>query len=268
VAGQAEPESYIATAPDGVPIHYTIYGMGSPALILVHGISCDQGYWKEQVVPFSGNYRVVTVDLAGHGASGAGRQDWSMEAYGGDVAAVVRELDLESVILIGHSMGGAVIFKAAEQLPGRVLGLVAVDTFEDFSSWYTPEQNESYVNPFREDYRAATRTFVEGMFVDGTDPSWIEQIVTDMQASPPAVMIPSLESALALMYGQEVATLLPGLDVPVVVINSDLGPTKIDSMKRDGVEVHIIEGTGHFLILEDPQVFNSILNEVIESISD
>jgi pimeloyl-ACP methyl ester carboxylesterase len=220
------------------------------------------------VKPFSRDFRVVSVDLAGHGESGMGRKDWSMEAYGGDVSAVVKELNLESVILIGHSMGGAVIFKAARQLPGRVMGLVAVDTYEDFSTWYTAEEIEGWVKPFYENYLQETRTWIQSMFVAGTDPAWVEQIVTDMQASPPEVMIPSMESALRLMFGHEVTTVLQGLDIPVIVINSDQESTKIESMKRDGVEVYIIQGVGHFLMLEDPEAFNSTLSDVIKSLAD
>jgi pimeloyl-ACP methyl ester carboxylesterase len=267
-ASGLERQTGVVTAPDGVPIHYSTYGTGSPTLVFIHGISCDQSYWKEQVKPFSRSFQIVTVDLAGHGDSGMGRKNWSMEAFGGDVAAVVKDLDLQDVVLIGHSMGGAVIFKAARQLPERVKGLVAVDTYEDFSTWYTAEENEAFIEPFREDYLKATRAFVQGMFVGGTDQAWMEQIVKDMQASPPEVMIPSMESALELMYGHEVTTLLQGLDIPVIVINSDLGSTEVESMKRDGVEVHIIQGVGHFLILEDPDAFNSLLTNVIKSLTN
>ena len=51
---------------------------------------------------------MVAVDLGGHGESGMGREHWTMEAFGDDVAAVVRGLGLERVILVGHSMGGYV----------------------------------------------------------------------------------------------------------------------------------------------------------------
>ena len=268
MGGSLESRTSIVTAPDDIPIHYSTYGAGSPTLVFVHGISCDQSYWKKQVIPFSQNFRVVTVDLAGHGESGMGRKDWSMEAYGGDVSAVVEDLELKDVILIGHSMGGAVIFKAARQLPGRIRGLVAVDTYADFRTWYTTKELEEIVIPFREDYLQATRPWIQSMFVDGSDQTWIEQIVTDMQTSPPEVMIPSMESALSLMYGHEVTTVLQGLDVPVIVINSDLGSTEVESMQRDGVEVHIIQGTGHFLMMEDSEAFNSVLTNVITAIAN
>src|SRR5512134_931048 len=72
---------------DSIPIVYEVQGHGAPALIFVHGWSCDRNYWKAQVPAFSPHYKVVTLDLAGHGASGSGRKDYSIELFGADVAA-------------------------------------------------------------------------------------------------------------------------------------------------------------------------------------
>ena len=79
----------VATSGDGVAIHYTVLGEGEPALVFVHGWCCDSGYWKEQVPHFSQQYMVVTVDLGGHGESGMNREEWTVPAFGADVAAVV-----------------------------------------------------------------------------------------------------------------------------------------------------------------------------------
>ena len=130
--GHAAGKSGALTVPsaDGVPIAYEVHGQGEPALVLVHGWSCDRGYWKEQIEYLSPQYRLVLVDLAGHGESGMGRKDYTMSAFGADVAAVVDSLGLKNVVLVGHSMGGDVIVEAAKKLPGRVVGLVWVDEYK------------------------------------------------------------------------------------------------------------------------------------------
>ena len=99
---------------DGIPIAYEVHGQAEPALVLVHGWSCDRSYWKEQVDYLSPQYRLVLVDLAGHGESGAGRKDYTMASFGADVAAVVDSLKLQKVVLAGHSMGGDVVIEAAK----------------------------------------------------------------------------------------------------------------------------------------------------------
>src|SRR5947207_15702524 len=87
-------------SPDGVPIHYETRGQGEPALVFVHGWAIDSRYWDGQVPVFARDHRVVTLDLAGHGRSGRGRKDWTVEAFAGDVRAVVEGLGLEEVGLV------------------------------------------------------------------------------------------------------------------------------------------------------------------------
>jgi pimeloyl-ACP methyl ester carboxylesterase len=115
---------------DGVTVRYDVHGRGLPALVLVHGWSCDRGHWRHQVPYFAAERTVVAVDLAGHGESGtAGRNAWTMPSFGDDVAAVVDRLGLRDLVLAGHSMGGDVIIEAARGLPGRVRGLIWLDTY-------------------------------------------------------------------------------------------------------------------------------------------
>ncbi len=89
-------------------------------MVLIHGWSCDGNYWKEQIAPLKAKYTTVTVDLAGHGASGANRTDWSMGNFGEDVAAVVRQIHNQKVVLVGHSMGAPVALEAARRIGDRV----------------------------------------------------------------------------------------------------------------------------------------------------
>lgn len=263
-AGSPEHRTGIVSSADDVPIHFTTYGAGTLALLFVHGISCDQSYWSKQVEQFSRDFQVVTVDLAGHGKSGLGRSKWSMEAYGQDVVAVVEGLDLQNVVLIGHSMGSPVILEAARQLTEQVVGIVSVDAFASIDTWWTPEEIEQQVNPFRGDFVQVTRGWVEGMFTEESDPAFVEEIVTQMSSAPPEVALPSMEAALTKMYGREVATALEGLNAPVFAINADYEPTDVESLERHGAEVHILPGTGHFFMLEKAAAFNSVLSRVVQ----
>src|ERR1700694_1615371 len=97
---------------DGVPIAYEVRGQGPTTLVFVHGWSCDRNYWRHQMDAFQGQYRVIALDLAGHGASGKGRTAWNIPNFANDVAAVVRAVDAKNVVLIGHSLGGPVVVEA------------------------------------------------------------------------------------------------------------------------------------------------------------
>ncbi len=106
VQAQAEWPN-VTPSKDGTSISYEIYGKGEPALLFVHGWSCDARYWHAQLSHFSRNHRVITLDLAGHGHSGTTRSKYTMLAFGEDVRAVAKATGSSNLILIGHSMGGS-----------------------------------------------------------------------------------------------------------------------------------------------------------------
>ena len=125
---QTDRNSAVVNAADGVPIQYSVQGKGDTALVFVHCWACDRTYWDNQVSEFAKNYRVVTIDLPGHGQSGQGRKSWSIPSFAEDVKTVVTKLDLKRVVLIGSSMGGPISLEAARVMPDRV---VAVDAARD-----------------------------------------------------------------------------------------------------------------------------------------
>lgn len=253
--GGARSMADVVTSADGIRIAYETHGEGTPALVFVHGWSCDRSYWEGQLQPFSRQFKVVAVDLAGHGESGLGRKTQTMAAFGGDVAAVVEKLGLEHIILIGHSMGGDVIVEAARRLPGRVAGLVWIDTYKQLGTPRTPEQIQALMAPFRADFVETTRTFVRGMFPPSADRALVERVAADMSAAPPAVAIGALESAIS--FGREMPRALQELKLPVVAINPDNKPTDVESMERHGVQVVLMSGVGHFLDDGGPRAFQS-----------
>ena len=261
-----EPQTQAPASPaistDGVAIHYQVHGTGTPALVFIHGWSCDQSYWKEQIPYFSQRNKVVTIDLAGHGASGLNRDDWTMAAFGEDVAAVVEKLGLDQVILIGHSMGGPVIVEATRRIPDHVIGLVGADTFHDVDRERTPEEEvKSRTQPFIEDFAKTTQDFVKAaMFVAESDSALVMSVATDMAAAPPEVAI----AALRNVFLWKASEVLPKIQAPMKLINSDKAPTNMEATERYGVEVLLMSGVGHFIMMEDPETFNRLLAKVIE----
>ena len=145
--GAALAKDAVVKSADGIPISYSMQGKGEPAIVFVHCWCCDRGYWKDQIPYFDNKHTVVAVDLAGHGDSGLGRAEWTIEAFAADVASVVDALKLKKVILVGHSMGGPVSLEAARLMNGRVIGVIGVDTFQDFGETGTPRSSRSSGSP-------------------------------------------------------------------------------------------------------------------------
>ena len=253
----------VVVSADGIPIRFDSTGHGDRALVFVHGWSCDRTYWRHQVDALAVDFRVVTIDLAGHGESGAGRGSWTMPAFGSDVVAVVDRLGLLDIVLVGHSMGGDVIVEAALALGDRVAGIVWVDTYGQLTEPETPEQVEAFLKPFRDDFVGTTRSFVRGMFAPGTDPVLVEEIASDMSSAPPDVALDALRHAYA--NDGPVMAALPRLGVPIVAINADYQPTDTASLSRYGVETVIATRVGHFLMIEDADQFNRLLTEIVRT---
>jgi pimeloyl-ACP methyl ester carboxylesterase len=250
---------------DGVPVRYAVYGRGLPAIVFVHGWSCDRRYWHGQIGRFAARFTVVTVDLAGHGESGTGRPSWTMPAFGEDVAAVVTGLDLPDVVLVGHSMGGDVVVEAARRLRPRVRGLVWVDVYrslDESGSDATEEETAAFMAPFRADFGAATRAFVRRIAGADTDPGLVDWIADDMAAAPRHIALDAMRHAIS----NEPAAIagLRQAAAPIVAINPGSRPTDVESLARHGVATRVLPAVGHFLMLEDPAGFNQLLDDVIE----
>ena len=97
-------------------------------MIFIHGWTCDSSSWTSQVPAFAKKYRVVTVDLPGHGKSASPKDGkLSMGLFARAVEAVRAETKADRVVLVGHSMGAPVIREYARLYPQHVAGLVAVD---------------------------------------------------------------------------------------------------------------------------------------------
>lgn len=264
----SRPVTGTVKSADGIPIRYDVWGTDTvnPTLVFVHCWCCDRTYWANQVPYFSKFYKVVTVDLAGHGDSGMGRSKYTLDAFAGDVAAVVETLDLKKVILLGHSMGGPVIAYTAPLLPGRVVGLVAVDTFLNVEQKIPKEQLEMFIAPLRKDFAQGTKGFIRMMsFTPQSDPALVEKIVNDMAAAPPEVGLSAMEE----MFGSDLPSALDKVKVPVYCVNADKFPTDVEAGKRHTVafNVKILPGTGHFLMMEKPGEFNKLLHETLKELT-
>ncbi|HEY5132191.1 MAG TPA: alpha/beta hydrolase [Candidatus Krumholzibacteriaceae bacterium] len=257
-------KQFTVLSQDSIPLSYTVQGSGEPALVFVHCWCCDKTYWKNQVPYFEKKYTVVTLDLAGHGASGLGRKDYTIESFGADVASVVNALGLTKVILIGHSMGGDVNLEAARRLSGKVIALVGVDTYQDFADRIPPEQRAKYIDAFTANFEGVTEKFVRSMFPAKADTALETSIASDMASESPRVGI----SAFKNMMDYDPLPAVKELRIPIKCVNADLWVTNVEGNKKlaYSFDVKYMTGHGHFLLLEDPATFNKLLDETIAEI--
>ena len=253
VASSASP----VASTDGLPIAFTQAGNGDVSVVLIHGWMCDQSYWDNQVPDLAESYRVVTIDLGGHGKSGSDRDGWPLEMFAEDVRAVVNHLNLDPVILVGHSMGGPVAVQAAKLLGDRVLGVVGVDTFQNVAAEYDEDQMAQFIQAMEADFVTTCSAFVGDMFPPDADATLVQKIVSDMCNGPASVGIPLMKQ----FVDADLRALFDGVSVPIRAVNADRWPTDVQANQEhiEDFDAVILEGAGHFLMMEEPEAFNSLL---------
>jgi pimeloyl-ACP methyl ester carboxylesterase len=262
---QAQPRSEVVNAADGVPIHYSVQGKGEPALVFIHCWACSRRFWDNQVAEFSKTNRVVAIDLPGHGESGQGRKNWSIESFGDDVKMVVTKLGLKHVVLVGSSMGGPIALEAAKRMADRVVAIVPVDTLQNVETKVPAEQVDAVLKQLQSDYKTATTGFLNQFFFSPTTPAAVKELVINTAISaPPEVSLPIIRAAL----NYDATAAMRAVKVPVRAINSDRVPTDVEVNRKYApqFDVMIIKGTGHYPMLEDPARFNQMLAEILRNL--
>jgi pimeloyl-ACP methyl ester carboxylesterase len=260
-----EPDN-VAISPDGIKISFDKQGAGKPTIVFVHGWSNNRSVWDSQVANFSEKYQVVTVDLPGFGESGNNRQNWTMEAFGNDVATVINKLNLEQVILIGFSMGGPVVIETANIVPDRIAGIVLIDNLHDVEMTFPPPVI-SYMDSMMMDLvtNPTNEKLVTGGFYKKNQEVAFERVLTMLDGASTIGWRESLHGFFK-WNNEKKKESLQKCQVPITAINSDLQLTNVEAFKKlvPSYQAKIVEDVGHVIMWDAPEEFNRLLEESIQ----
>lgn len=253
---------------DNVKIAYNLTGKCDTTLLFVHGSFIDMNYWSAQIDYFNQQYQVLTIDLPGHGESGKNRKTWTIQEYGNDVCTVMKELHLKNVILIGHSMGGDVILEASAKCPDSVIGFVGVDNFKNAGTAMTVEiQNQigQIIKMLKSDFANTSENFArQALLSPSTDKVIVDRVVSDYRDMDNNIGIDLISSAFT--YSEREQELMTKLKFKMFLINVDNIPTNEELLKKyaaSGYDILPIKGTCHFPMIEKPDEFNRLLQDIV-----
>src|SRR3989441_3888944 len=242
-------------------IHYVTAGKGNHTIVFVHCWAGNSGFWRKQVPALADKARLVLIDLPGHGQSDKPHTQYTMDFFASAVLTAMRDAHVDKATLVGHSMGTPVICRVYKQAAEKVAALIAIDGVLRKPKM-PAEQAEKFMAAFRApEYRENTRQGMGALFpVPGTE-ALRDQVVSELLATPQYVMAGAMEG----MFGAD----QPDWDVkkaavPVLVINAP-NPMWTEEYKdyvrslSPRTDYRLIEGVGHWLMLEKPGEFNTAL---------
>ena len=252
-----------AATVDGLKIHSASRGNGKATLVLVHGWTCDSSSWDGQVPELAKKYRVITLDLPGHGKTPVpadGR--FSMDLFARAVEAVRAEAGVDKVVLVGHSMGAPVIRQYARLYPGHVAGLVAVDGPLDIRQFPAEFKPPVLTGP---EGRKTREGVIKGMFTPQTPAALQQKILAMMLAAPEATAVGAMMSIMDPALRKNDVAPMPAL---AVWAGTAQQMPKLEEARQtlSRYEQTQVAGTGHFLMMEKPDEFNQLLSDFLATV--
>jgi pimeloyl-ACP methyl ester carboxylesterase len=250
-------------------ISYTEQGKGM-AVVLLHGFLENQSMWDDFVPEFSKKYRVITIDLLGHGQTECLGYVHSMEDQADMVHYLLHELKIRKAVLVGHSMGGYVALAFAELYPDNMKGLVLLNSTSRADSDERKTNRDRAIVAVKQNYSAFVSMSIANLFSEDNRERLSEQIEK--------VKVEALKTPL-----QGIVASLEGMKIRKdreVILHFANYPIQLILGKKDGVLIYEdnleqIEGTkvkltsfadGHMSHIENKKQLMKVLLEFFKGI--
>jgi pimeloyl-[acyl-carrier protein] methyl ester esterase len=264
------------TAPDGARIAYRDEGAGRP-LVLLHGLMAHSGFFAPQAA-LASDFRLISIDLRGHGASRAAGGALTVEQLAGDVAGIAETLDLEVAIGIGWSLGASVLWQVLAGPGGtRFAGAVVVDMTArvmnggDWQLGLSPEACDARTAAIAEDFETFATAAGQAIFAQPIAEAFRERAdwaSLEFAGNDPAVV----GSLWASLVGQDFRPLLGRIRQPTLIVHGAHSQLYGGATARHlaGVlpDAEVIEfaASGHAPQIEEPEKFNATIRAFAESL--
>jgi pimeloyl-ACP methyl ester carboxylesterase len=244
---------------NGICLHYDRFASGGQPFVFSHGITDNGRCWWVFARSFEDSYDIITVDARGHGLSDAPEEDYALETHVEDLAGLIRALDLEKPILMGHSMGGAIVARLAAKYPAVPHAVILEDPVFMFDP---PDRTAQDIamrkSTFRaeiEERHAMTHEQLVRLCTDEVHPGWAREEAefwaeAKQQVSPHIVGIfgtmPSLQESFSY------------ITAPTLILKSDDDDAtqarnrEAAALLPDGKLVHVA-GAGHNVRRDRPE---------------
>ncbi len=236
-------------------------GKDGLAVVLVHSLAGTAQQWSEQLRHLRQSRRAIAFDFRGHGRSDAPKNgDYTIAGMAADIAATVDSLGLDRFVLVGHSMGGGAALVYAGMHPERVLGLMLIDPIGDGKQIPAAEAT-GFLTGLESDYDNASPAYWTS--IAGPDSAIRERLLSDLKSTPKATVTRVLREVMKFDPDPALAR-YSGPKLSIVTPHNDMA----FSLHRlgQGFPHQVVEGTGHWIQLDKPEVVNRLIDEFLKKL--
>ena len=281
----------------GVPHAYRLTPetqQSETTVVFVHGWLLSQGYWQPVIDRLNPDFQCLSYDLRGFGESsqglagrspvtaphsGDGPHPFSLEAYAQDLGTLLKALDLRSVWLVGHSLGGSIALWTAKLFPQQVQGIVCVnagggmylpDEFARFRQ--AGQQIVRWRSPWLKTVPFMNRAFAKLMVYKPLALQWGDQRLADLLAADSAaaqgILLESTTEAEVHRLPQVVAS----LEQPAYFVAGAQDPVMETKYVKHLASFHplfdssegnvtVLSECGHMAMVEQPEALADIIRQ-------
>jgi len=250
-------------------ISYSDTGKGN-AIVLIHGFLENQTMWQDLAPELCQKYRVITLDLLGHGESDCLGYVHSMEENADVVQAVLSKLRIRKAVFVGHSMGGYVALAFAELYPEKIRGLVLLNSTSKADSEERKDNRNRAIKAVKKDYTTFVRLSITNLFSEEnreilTDE--IEKVKIEALKTPLQGIVASLEG---MKNRKDREVLLHLSPYPKMLILGEKDPvliyeTALEQIKNTAVKF-VTFPDGHMSHIENREELKDVLLGFFKSV--
>jgi len=247
----------------GVDWFYTDQEGDAPTVLLVHGWTCDSHDWMWQLPALAERFRVIAVDLPGHGRSTGVPGDWGPSGLAHDLAALLEQRSVGPVVAVGHSYGAAISLALAVEHPAMVGGLVAVDPAFGFDDTEVRQMADLAAAMQAHADPALVAAAIAALDRPSTPPSlrcWHERRALGTPIATAVGMGSALALAAASFHATAPDSYLARRPCAMLTICADASRARgAEICSHPGDDVVVWEQVGHWLHQERPKDTNALV---------
>lgn len=257
-------------AKDGFQIHYNKDGdwQGSQdTLLLIHGLGASARDWEYQVPVLAKNFKVLTLDLRGHGKTDKPNMPYHIPLFSEDVASFIQDIKCVPLHVVGHSMGGMIGFQLALDHPELIKTLTIINSapqvaFPTLRSRFNFTMRAVSVKWFG--MKKLSESLAKKVFPKPEQAAFRETFVKRWCENSPQAYINSLQA----FHNWNVLARLPSLVCPTLIITGDRDYTPVAYKQfytqfiKD-VELVVIKDSGHLTIIDQAEQCNQTIMDFL-----